>query len=368
MEPKGSQGVTVAIKKEQAFLDHKNAQRTSNNKKLTKEANDVSRFFELSLDMMCIADLETGYFSKLNAAWTDRLGWHVDELTARPFIEFVHPDDHERTQAEVNRLIAGEKTIMFENRWRHFDGTCKWLQWNAHLSDSGQVVYAAARDVTDQKRLEREIIEILDNERTRVGQDLHDGLCQNLAGIAALSSRLTRSLKSESESAAAARASEITGLLHDSIREARDLARGLGPAGLNDSELDELLEDLLQNFRRQFEASFVLNCDCPVAGLDDDVKAHLFRIAQEACHNSVIHGQADQIVIGLGADHGQLVMSIRDDGIGMPEKIRKSDGIGMHTMAYRAATVGGSFEIRHRNGGGTAVVCTLPLPQAAGVD
>ena len=154
---------------------------------------ELSGFFAQSLDMLCIAGLD-GYFTRLNPAWKRTLGWTLEELQARPFLDFVHPDDRQATLAQVGVLAAGAPTIAFENRYRCKDGPYRWLQWNARSLPDRRLIYATARDVTDQKRLERQILDIGDREKERLGRELHDGLCQNLAGIAALSAALSRKL------------------------------------------------------------------------------------------------------------------------------------------------------------------------------
>lgn len=330
----------------------------------TAPAEEVGRFFALSLDLLCIAGFD-GYFKRLNPAWTTRLGWTLEELEARPFLDFVHPDDRAATQLEVGKLAEGAETALFENRYRHSDGSYRWLQWNARQAPGVQQIYASARDVTRQKRLEREVLEILDREKERLGQELHDGLCQTLAGIAALSATLSKKLAASSESAASAAAAEITKLLSECIGEARDLARGLSPMDLNEAGLDEALDALALNVQNLFRVSCTLDCDRPFPRLRPEVEAHLFRIAQEASNNAVAHGRAEQIEIGLKSTDGEGILSIRDDGIGLPDGTLNPEGIGMHTMAYRARLIGASLTVRRRMPRGTAVACTFSLSDLA---
>src|SRR4051812_13365504 len=108
-------------------------------------------FFEFSNEMLCLAD-NRGYFTRVNPAWTKTLGWSAEELTSRPYIEFVHPEDKEVTLREAELLRLGtHETISFENRYRCKDGSYRWLSWQAaHASDPNEVV-ATARDVTTQK-------------------------------------------------------------------------------------------------------------------------------------------------------------------------------------------------------------------------
>jgi PAS domain S-box-containing protein len=327
--------------------------------------NEFAHFFDQSLDLMCVAGLD-GYFQQLNPAWTEHLGWTLEELKAKPFLDFVHADDREATQAEVGKLAEGAETTLFENRYRHQDGSFRWLQWNAWPVPGRQRIYAMARDVTRQKRLEREILEIADLEKERLGRELHDGLCQSLAGIAALSSTLSRRLAASSESAASSMAAEITGLLNATITQARDLARGLGPVGLDEAGLDGALETLALNVQHLFRVSCTFECDRPCLRLCREIEAHLFRVAQEAVSNAVAHGRASRIEIGLSSKDGEGLLSVRDDGVGLPREVRNRNGIGMHTMAYRARLIGGSLEIRRRSRRGTAVTCAFPLRKSSG--
>lgn len=123
------------------------------------EALDEERFFEASLDMLCVLD-HTGYFKRLNVAWEHTLGFTRDELRSRPFIEFVHPDDRERTLAQNARVRAGDQALAFENRYRHRNGSYRWLHWNASSDSGARVIYSVARDVTEARRAreEREVL------------------------------------------------------------------------------------------------------------------------------------------------------------------------------------------------------------------
>jgi PAS domain S-box-containing protein len=301
-------------------------------------------------------------FKHLNPAWQQVLGWTPAELRSRPFLDFVHRDDRAVTQAEVAKLAEGAATINFENRYQCKDGAWTWLQWTARPSPAGRDIYAIARDVGVQKRMERAILDTLDRERERMGRELHDGLCQTLAGIAALGSTLSRRLAASSESATSAMAAEIATLLNESIVHARDLARGLGPVGLNEAGLDGALEALTVNVRNQFRVSCTLECDRPLLLPRPTVASHLFRIAQEAVSNAIAHGKADRIEISLGSTGEQGLLGITDDGVGMPVEAPTPEGAGLHTMAYRARLIGGRLEVRPRTPQGTVVTCAFPLP------
>ena len=119
--------------------------------------DERDRFFTLSLDMLCIASAD-GYFKRISPAFTTTLGWSTEEMLARPFLDFVHPDDHAATVAEVERqLVAGEPVLQFENRYRHKDGSWRVLSWKSAPQPDGRM-YATARDVTERKQAELDII------------------------------------------------------------------------------------------------------------------------------------------------------------------------------------------------------------------
>jgi PAS domain S-box-containing protein len=111
---------------------------------------ELDRFFNLSLDLMCVAGFD-GYFKRLNPAWERTLGYTMDELLARPYLEFVHPEDQSTTTTEAGRLSGGIQVVQFENRYRHKDGTYRWLEWVSFPFASEQTIYAAARDITERK-------------------------------------------------------------------------------------------------------------------------------------------------------------------------------------------------------------------------
>jgi len=111
---------------------------------------ELDRFFTLSLDMLCVAGFD-GYLKRVNPAWERVLGYTKDELLARPYMEFVHPDDRTQTTTAADTLSGGGHVLSFENRYRASDGTYRWLQWAAVPYPSEQKIYAAARDITEQK-------------------------------------------------------------------------------------------------------------------------------------------------------------------------------------------------------------------------
>lgn len=113
------------------------------------------RFFANSIDMLCFLDFN-GHFKRLNPAWEQTLGFTRSELMSRPFIEFVHPDDRERTLKQNADVRAGGKALAFENRYLCKDGSYRWFRWNAAPDSAQKVIYSVARDITESKQAEEE--------------------------------------------------------------------------------------------------------------------------------------------------------------------------------------------------------------------
>jgi PAS domain S-box-containing protein len=128
---------------------------------------ELERFFSLSLDFLCIASAD-GYFKRVSPAVTDVLGWTIKEFLSRPFLDFVHPDDHAATLREVERqTVAGEKVLHFENRYRHKDGNWRVLSWRSMPQPDG-LMYATARDVTELKNSQEAMLDLNDQLEARV--------------------------------------------------------------------------------------------------------------------------------------------------------------------------------------------------------
>ena len=215
------------------------------------------------------------------------------------------------------------------------------------------------RDITERKRLEKEILEISEREQRRIGQDLHDGLCQHLAGIEMLSQVLAQKLTPKSKDAAA-RATDIAKAVRESISQTRLLARGLSPVTLEAEGLMAALAELAMNTEKMFRVNCRFDC-ADLVKMDNHATAtHLFRIAQEAVSNAIKHGKAKNISLRLREDAGQLRLRVDDDGVGFPENFTGGTGMGLRIMQSRIGMVGGTLTIEQKPAGGVSVVFSAP--------
>lgn len=327
-----------------------------------REEDNLAAYFSGIGGMVCVADFE-GTFLSLSPVWETTLGWSLDELQSRPFLDFVHPDDCAATIEEMQKLLAGGCTIRFENRYRCKDGSYKCLQWNSTSLVSRRKVYAVAIDVSKQRELEQEVLDAVETERARLGREIHDGLCQHLAGIAALSSGLSNRLRSDTGADAevnAEMASEIADLLGDGIKQVRAMASGLAPVSIE----NEGLVNSLKTFCSSIETLFGISCGFATKSknfrTDAKVEWQLFRIAQEAVHNAIRHGRGKLITLSLAIRGSEGILRVEDDGVGIDSNSEGPGGIGLNTMKYRAHLIGGGLEISSSPGEGTTVACRFP--------
>ncbi|MBM3289474.1 MAG: PAS domain S-box protein, partial [Candidatus Hydrogenedentes bacterium] len=246
------------------------------------------------------------------------------------------------------------------------DGTVRTVSWfniSAKFPIPGWASWGIGVDVTDRRRLERQVLEISAREQMRIGQDLHDRLGQHLTGIGFRSQVLAEDLKRkhqpESETAAA-----IVEMVSDAINQTRGLARGLYPVHLEADGLMTALHELATQTQALFDLRCRFVCEEPILIYDVSVATHLYRIAQEALNNAVRHGKPKAIEIALQEAGDAVELRIADDGVGIDPSANGTRGLGLSIMQYRARMIDGTLRVRRGTSGGTVVTCSLTVPAA----
>ena len=213
------------------------------------------------------------------------------------------------------------------------------------------------KEVADRARFEREVIDICAREQRRIAYDLHDGVGQQLVGIALCAKLLEEQLRGERPSEAN-KAGMIVKLVNDAARQARLTARNLeGADGVGD--LKTALQSLAISISRNCSVKATITADGSSLPISPPVAAQLYRIAQEAVHNAVEHGAAREVQINLTFNHETMVLTIRDNGKGFPSNAN-GKGMGLRIMRYRAQCIGGSCDVQSSSEG-TVVRCRVRL-------
>jgi PAS domain S-box-containing protein len=306
---------------------------------------------------------------------------------------FFADEDADTFRNALRGLAKNAQPSRFESYWKKRDGSRIAISWTITALFDGKaavrLIIATGIDVTESKRLESAVIEISGREQRSIGQDLHDGLGQHLTGIAFLAKVQEQKLL-EKSLPEAAEAAQIVHLVNEAIHKTRELARGLVPVLSGPHGLVSALQEWAAEVEDFFRVECRFECDEPLSIQDDGAASQLFRIAQEAVHNALRHGQAKTIVIGLRSTGKDGVLTIRDNGLGIilgssaqaagrgtKEKMDSADlaasgesvvreflrscaGMGLRIMDYRARMIGGRFSIENAGACGTLVECRFP--------
>jgi signal transduction histidine kinase len=214
-----------------------------------------------------------------------------------------------------------------------------------------------------RQQLEKELLEISEREKRRIGEDLHDGVCQELTATALFLKSSAKSVQAES-AAAAEMLNESAEIVNRNVGMTRDLARGLQPADLKGAGLKDALRALAAQACENTTVQCHFKAARGIRVTDDNAALHLYRVAQEAVTNAIKHARAKHIMIALDKNEEHICVSVQDDGKGF-SPTRRSKGLGLHIMRYRANALGGELKIERRKTGGMDITCVIPNKRRA---
>ena len=291
-------------------------------------------------------------------------GRSVEQLSGSPIERVVPEAARERVTAKLRHALESGEAVSVEfedfeeaQETRYFE--CRAVRVEGHGADG---ISLSVRDITERKRLAREILEVSGRERQRIGRDLHDGLGQELTGIALMMRGLARRLERECPEVLGP-ANDIVALVNQSIDSTRRLARGLLPVSSEHGGLLAALRGLAERSQGQYGFEVRFNADrWPELRLEETLASHLFRIAQEALTNAARHAQASVVEITLTVAEDQFRLKIVDNGCGMSNSAVADAGLGTKIMADRANIIGARLEMMRNPSGGTIVQVTGRQP------
>jgi signal transduction histidine kinase/chemotaxis methyl-accepting protein methylase len=216
-------------------------------------------------------------------------------------------------------------------------------------------------EITQAKLLQEEVSGIAALEQQRIGQELHDGTLQELTGLGLLAQNLSESLVRGGEPADQVLAERLARGIAEANQHARALARGLVPVPIDADSLTPALAELARGVQETFGIACSFEQDPPIDISDAGTATHLYRIAQEAVRNAASHSRANRISIALRSSSGNLLLEVRDNGIGIPPRTQMHSGVGLRLMEHRCSLIGGRFTAEPHPDGGTTIACRLPL-------
>jgi PAS domain S-box-containing protein len=338
---------------------------------VARSVTELERFFDLALDLMIIAGFD-GYYKRVNPAFVRTIGYSLRELMSRPFIEFIHPDDVQRTLDEFAELLAGGSDLIgFEARFRCADGSVRWFQWNTSTVPERGIIYGVGRDVTDRRAADarlREahrmleasraelvasrarIVAATDQERRRVIRDLHDGAQQRLVHTVITMKLACRALDSGDD--ARPLVTQALDQAEQATAELRELAHGILPAVLTRGGLRAGVDALASRMPVPVENGV------SVGRLPTGIEATAYFVVAEALTNVAKHSRAQRARVSARVEEGALRIEVRDDGLGGA----RPDGSGLVGVSDRIAALDGRFQVDSPAGGGTLVAADIPIP------
>ncbi len=385
----------------------------------TTIAREVSQAIQHKQDEEALRESEARMRATVEQATAGMARWHIDgriifanrrlcqmlgytrsELLGKSLADLTHPDDAKDNVPRFAQMVHGGKPYEIEKRYIRKDGSVLWADVSASavpgpdgktqstvsvivdvtgrkkaeaaLRRSKQLLEMRVRartlelnrankrleeEISRRKGLEGEILSVSDREQQRLGQELHDGLCQHLTAVAFMTRSIALRLRHH-RVVDAADIESVAELVNKAAVDTRNLSRALHRVDVDAAALVVALQDLVDReiwrtpCRLEVKPSFEIN--------DDAAAAHLYRIAREAVINANKHAQARQIVVRLERLRKEMVLRVIDDGVGFPKDLKPHHGLGYHIMKYRAQLMGARLEIDSPQTGGTRVSCYLP--------
>jgi len=354
-------------------------------------------FFSQTEVGMARSDLQ-GRIAFVNKKLCELVGYPESELIGKTFVELTDPEHQSETRKLFRDLVREGKPYHLEKSYIRKDGSRVWVNVTASpvrdANGKTRAAVAVVRDITvrkraldalenanrlletrvqdrtrdlvatneqlqaeiqRRKRVESEILEISEREQRRIGQELHDSVCQHLTAIAFMVRSVAMRLK-QHRVVDTSDLEKIARLINEGVTETRTIARGLHPVEMNPDGFAAALQSLLH---RRSQLPYRLEIDDGVSP-DASVALHLYRITSEAVINANKHARASEVVVRMRKLQNEIELSVADNGVGLSNNQNNGTGMGLHVMDYRARSIGARLEITCVKPHGTRVACYLP--------
>ena len=339
------------------------AERIKAERELRREKDFAESLIETAPAIVLVLDAE-GRIVRINPYMEEISGYRLEDVKGKDWLDtFIPKRNRERTRRLFLRTVGKKQRQGDVGPIVAKDGREREIEWyDKRLEDAGGNLIgllAIGQDITNRRKLEKEISEISTREQQRIGQELHDGLGQELTGLGYLAETLYCDLKLR-KAAEVDMANTLAGGIERALEQARTIAKGLVPVEIDAGGLISALEQLVASTEHRCKIACRLRCDERTPVDDTATATQLFRIVQEAINNAVKHAGAKHIDVDLKADDRQIALEVRDDGKGISEGLEHTPGMGLRIMQYRAGVIGAVLSVQKASGGGTIVTCLMP--------
>ena len=295
----------------------------------------------------------SGHIDEETAVAAMRMGAH-DYIMKDRLARLIPVVERELREAEVRRARRNSEENL---RRAHEELEVRVEQRTADLKAANLKLQNV---IEERKRLEVELLEIAENERRRIGFDLHDDLGQKLTGLSLMLKGLEAKLANEGH-AASSDAGRIQKLIEETIHHTHDLAHNFSSLDVQGDDLAVVLKGLAANVKRMFDIPCALTVKGSIPELNQYTTMQFYKIAQEAVSNAIKQGKATQVAITLNRQADKLVLTIKNDGVPFNPPAQPTKRMGLRIMNYRANTIGATLEIEPHPKSGTTVTCALSV-------
>lgn len=327
---------------------------------------DFTSYFEHTPDLVCIADRK-GFFKSVNNAVLHKLGYTREELLSRPILSFIFPEDLENTEITRWEMFQGKPLINFENRYLTKTGEIVWLHWTSFYQPDKQTVFAIAKDITNQKKIEIEVEAkyrqfkklalhfkgSIEKDRQQFAVELHEELAQ-LAAVIKLNLNSVTNSHPELEPSAKEKIEHASYLSELMIKTIRKISFEISPYMLDHDCLKGALIILCNDFSVLHEIPCILEADFEEDNISKEIKIDFFRVCQEALKNVLNHSQAESVTITIKEKDNKIKLTIFDNGKGFDTQ-KQQQKSGLSNIRDRIASINGQFRISSKPGKGTVI-------------
>ncbi len=347
------------------------AERINAEESLRRERDFAESLIETAPAIVLVLDA-AGRILRINPYMEGISGYRLAEVKGKDwFSTFLPPRDRQRMHVRFLDAVGRTPRRGDVGPIVTKHGCQREIEWyDKRLEDAGGKLIgllAIGQDVTERRTLEKEISEISTREQQRIGQELHDGIGQELTGLGYLAETLFCDLQ-QRRAAETEIANELADGLQRTLEQARTITEGLVPVEIDADGLTSALRQLATATARRRGVACEFLCRQPASVGDTATATQVFRIVQEAINNAAKHARADTITLEVKTDDGQTIFEVRDDGVGIPADRGPSRGMGLRIMHHRAGVIGATLSVRPAGERGTCVRCLLPRDDEEHID